>query len=446
MTGPKSQILDTTTICAESTPAGRGAVSVIRLSGKEAFDIAERMGAGQPPKTFPAVQFRKIEHVDDVLVLWFQAPQSFTGENVVEIQLHGNPIVVRTLLQECVAAGARPAERGEFSRRAVLNGKMELTQAVALNALIEARSDSARHVALKGLHSKFSEELEKLRAKLINLLSFLMAAIDFPEEGIEGEAGVRIREGFEAVRIELQDVVRKTCLREDLSRAFRVVFLGRPNAGKSSLFNAVLAEKRAIVSDEPGTTRDFISETRVVDGVSMTLVDTAGVREAAPLSVERAGIDESLAQSERADLVLYCIDGFIGIADEDRTLLEGIEAPVLCVYTKSDLHPVEKVDGVNVSIFQPSSIDSLLARCAELLRQEIPSSEKNFVLTRGQSALLREAAESFEQFFELLEKKTSEEILVEELQRAIDRLEMCIGYVEREEAIREVFSHFCVGK
>lgn len=407
--------------------------------------------------------------IDEGLVLGFKAPNSFTGEDIIEFQVHGCPLVVQEVIGACILLGARGAEPGEFTKRAFLNRKISLSQANALGGLIEATSVEAKDVAINGLKQQFGDEVQALYERLLILNSTLMAAIDFPEEGIEGEAGSKLRLDFKKASQALNFLNRRSHLRSKLTKEIRVVLLGLPNAGKSSLFNALLSQKRAIVTEKPGTTRDFITESFCVAGMQLTLVDTAGVRAETNDIIEQKGIEEAYLQVKNCDLLLYCIDGSKKFHSNELDFIRNTVnfPPTFLVFTKKDLETaqlnetrrenfenldkdavlrerVEKI--VSVSIYDKYGIDNLLESAATLLKSKHGIGEGLFVITRNQQVMLEEAHELLQDFNKKLFRNEPEELLVEDLKSVLNRLENCIGTISNEETIAEVFEHFCVGK
>ncbi|HYX81785.1 MAG TPA: tRNA uridine-5-carboxymethylaminomethyl(34) synthesis GTPase MnmE, partial [Gemmatimonadales bacterium] len=330
------EVLLTDTIAALATPPGRSALALIRLSGRDALATAAR--CLEPFHTTPArtVLRARLLHpdsrelIDDCLAVCFPAPHSYTGEDVVEISTHGGLVVPAAALAALVAAGARPAEPGEFTRRAVLNGKMDLLQAEATADLIDAASPAQRRRALHQLERGLSDRLAALRGEILELEALMAYDIDFPEEDEGPVSPERVRGAWCVVRDRVADLLKTAPEGERLREGALLVIAGRPNAGKSSLFNALIGTERAIVTEIPGTTRDAIEAHAVIEGFPFRLVDTAGLRESDE-RIERLGIEISKRYLDAADVILFCRDR------EDDRLPDVGDTPVVEVVTKSDL-------------------------------------------------------------------------------------------------------------
>ena len=325
------------TICAIATPPGQGGVGIVRISGTDLGALAERVLNGLPPPRsarLVSVFDAAGEVIDRGLALYFPAPHSFTGEHVLELQLHGSPVVLELVLRACVAAGARRAGPGEFSQRAFLNDKLDLAQAEAVADLIAAGSEQQARAASRSLAGVFSEQVHALAESLIELRVYVEAALDFPDEEIDFLADGDVLGRLQA-RIEhcesLQDRARAGRLLND---GLRVAIVGKPNAGKSSLFNALVRRDAAIVTEIPGTTRDVVRETIHLAGVPVTLADTAGLRESSD-PVEREGVKRARAELAEADLVLWVVD----LTDPDPGEAPRTAVPVIRVENKVDLAP-----------------------------------------------------------------------------------------------------------
>src|SRR6266481_5574188 len=350
-------------IVALATPPGRSAVALIRLSGRGAFDVAARAlrpFQPDPPRTVHRVQ---VVHpatgapVDDALAACFRAPRSYTGEDLVELSTHGGLLVPAAAVAALVAAGARPARPGEFTRRAVLNGKLDLLQAEATADLIDAGSPAQARRALHQLDRGLSTRLGELRTELLELEALIGYEIDFPEEDEGPVAPERVQRAWRAARDRIARLLDTAPEGERLREGALLVIAGRPNAGKSSLFNALLGTERAIVTEVPGTTRDAVEAHAVLEGFPFRLVDTAGLRESDD-RVERLGIEVSRKYLAAADLVLFCEE------DEDparATFLDQVQAPVVVVRTKVDLS-----GGEGVSVVTGAGLDTLRKQLAEV--------------------------------------------------------------------------------
>lgn len=431
-------------IAALATAPGRSALALLRLSGRGAFAVAARVlepFRPEPPRT---VWRSRLLHpdtrepVDDVLAACFPAPHSYTGEDVLEVTTHGGLVVPAAALAALIAAGARPAQPGEFTRRAVANGKMDLLQAEATADLIDAGSPAQRARALQQLDRGLSLRLEALRAGVLELEALIAYDIDFPEEdeGVVDER--RVRAAWEGVRGSLTGLLATAPEGERLREGALLVIAGPPNAGKSSLFNALLGRERAIVTEVPGTTRDAIEAHAVIEGFPFRLVDTAGLRDEAD-RLESLGIEVSRRYVAAADLVLYCTaDG------TPPDLGDAVAAPVVVVHTKADL--TDRRDGV--SIITGQGLDTLRRRLAEAaFGALIALGDVEPVVTRARhrTALERALAE-LEAFGRARDEGVDAAAAATHLRAAVTALDDLIGVVTPDDVLDRVFATFCVGK
>jgi len=426
-------------ICAIATPPGKGAIGVVRLSGEGALEIAARVWRGQDPRRLKGGRFalgevvdpKTGEAIDQAILLVFRAPRSYTGEDLVEFQTHGSPAVLRRVMEVLVAEGARPAGRGEFTFRAYLNGKMDLAQAEAVLALIEAEGELARRQALRALEGALSRRIEALENRLLNLLAHIQALLDYPEEGVEPlEAERTIRE----VLAEVEALLAQAKASRLAQKGARLALIGAPNAGKSSLLNALLGYERALVSPIPGTTRDYLEAPLELFGIPLVAVDTAGVRETED-PVERMGVERALGIAEEADLVLYVVD---------RSQPKPAPPPLpwartLKVATKSDLPPAwEDPEFLPVSSLTGEGLD----RLKEAVREALLGREGGEVLlTERQVEALLRARERLEEALSL-----PEDLMGLALEEAARALALLTGKEVAEEVVARVFQNFCVGK
>jgi tRNA modification GTPase len=446
-------------IVALATPPGRSAVALIRLSGKGAFDVAARVLQPFRPDPPRAVRRVRVVHpatgeaVDDALVACFPAPHSYTGDDLVELSTHGGLLVPAAAVAALVAAGARPAAAGEFTRRAVLNGKLDLLQAEATADLIDAGSPAQARRALQQLDRGLSRRLEQLRGELIELEALLAYEIDFPEEDEGPVAPERVERAWGAVHQRLAQLIATAPAGERLREGALLVIAGRPNAGKSSLFNALLGRERAIVTEVPGTTRDAIEAHAILEGFPFRLVDTAGLRDSQD-RVERMGIEVSRTYLAAADLVVFCEaeDEGRGRGDgaERDAFLAACTAPVVIVRTKADLLPVPRPPSPVpfVSVVTGEGLAELRGRLAEeAFGRLLALGDVEPVVTRARhrEALERALAE-VEAFQFARQGGVDAAAAATHLRAAVGALDDVIGVVTADDVLDRVFASFCVGK
>jgi tRNA modification GTPase len=430
------------TIAALATPAGRGGIGVIRVSGPAAPEIAQRLLGRLPtPRQATYAAFRDAHgaSIDAGIALYFSAPDSYTGEAVLELQGHGGPVVMQALLGACLDAGARLAEPGEFTRRAFLKGKIDLAQAEAVADLIDAASREAARSALRSLSGEFSATLAGLQSQLVELRALTEAMLDFPEEEVDALHRDNAASRLQKVRAALDDVLQKSRQGSLLRSGIHVVLAGRPNVGKSSLLNRLAGEERAIVTPVPGTTRDALRESIQIEGIPLVLVDTAGLRVSSD-EVERMGIERTRLELQRADAVLAVFEAARG-RDELEDLPAGV--PVIEVYNKIDLVRAYAVPtgGLAVSAKTGEGLEAL--RHAILAAAGWTSSAEPVFLARERH--LR-ALEQARRHLELAASEARWELFAEELRLAHAALGTISGAFTADDLLGEIFARFCIGK
>ena len=445
-------------IVALATPPGRAALALIRLSGRGAFDLAARCLApfhAEPARTVFRAQLHHPttgNAVDEVLAVCFPGPHSYTGEDLVECSTHGGLLVPADAIAAFAAAGARPAEPGEFTRRAVLNGKMDLLQAEATADLIDAGAPAQRRRALQQLDRGLSRRLEALRGEVLELEALIAYEIDFPEEDEGPVRPERVVAAWRAARERVAQLLGTAPEGERLHEGALLVIAGRPNAGKSSLFNALLGRERAIVTEIPGTTRDAIEASTVIEGFPFRLVDTAGLRDSDD-RVERLGIEVSWRYLGAADLVLYCEDCGVRGAGFDparNEFLARVTAPVVTIETKSDLLPptARPPDRLTASVVTGEGLAELRRRLAEVAFGKLLTlGDVEPVVTRARhrEALERALAE-LDCFGAAREARVEAVAAATHLRAAVLALDDLIGVVTPDDVLDRVFATFCVGK
>ncbi len=436
------------TIAAISTPFGEGAIALLRLSGPRAVELADAVFRSKmrttelPPRV---QQFGAIldgdEKIDDVLLTVFRAPASYTGEDVVEIAGHGGVLVSRRILELLLRHGARAAEPGEYTQRAYLHGKLDLTQAEAVMDLITAQTDLALRAASEQLEGRLGDRIRALRENFLGLLAHVEAFIDFPDEDIDPDTGNALLGRLATATVEIDALLATAARGKVLREGVRTVIYGAPNVGKSSLLNLLLGHERAIVSPQPGTTRDVIEEVINLCGIPLRLIDTAGVRESED-AIEQAGIERTRQQVERADLILQVIDGSAApVAAETGALL---------VLNKIDLgeHPDwNGIEGVRLSCLRGEGVESLgEAIVARVTGGGTAHRDWSVAInTRHQDCLQR--ARSFaDAARQALTGGLSPEFVAEELRAALDAVGEVVGKADTEDVLGKIFSTFCIGK
>ncbi len=444
----------TDVIAAIATPPGRSAIAVIRLSGNSAHEVAQLVLDPFELEPYRAVRRARLcrsgngEALDDVLYVTYGAPASYTSENVVEIFTHGGILVPAEALDALLDAGARPAAPGEFTRRAVLNGKLDLLQAEAVGDLIDATAPAQRRAAIHQLDRSLSKRIETLREACLELEALTSYDIDFPEEDSGPISSERIDASVAHTRDIFVSLIGTAADGERLREGAIAVVAGRPNAGKSSLFNALLGADRAIVTDLAGTTRDAIEAPVTCDGYPFRLVDTAGLR-SADEEVERLGIEVSLRYLRAADVVLFCVEAGREIEVSERAFIDNVESPLLLVRTKSDLAPgVSNEQGIHVSAKTGVGIPELRGELARLgFANMSATSDVQPHLTRARHRqALQRGLEELDAFRSARVSGLEGAVAAVHLHAAVNALEEVIGLVSPEDVLDRVFATFCVGK
>lgn len=436
------------TIAAIATPLGTGGVGVIRISGAESFTIIEKIFSKKN------LEAGKIAHgwikdgdkkIDEVIVLPFKNPHSYTGEDVIEIHCHGGVNVVKNILDMVISNGSRLAERGEFTKRAFLNGKLDLSQAEAVADLIHAKTRNFAIQSAKNLSGVLSEKIAEIKAEIFETLSRIVAGIDFPDEVAEPEYSYLI-EKFEHSISQIDKILSCAHSSNILRQGIKVAIVGRPNVGKSSLFNSLLNINRAIVTDIAGTTRDVIKETLDLD-VAVTLIDTAGIRESEDVGkVEEIGIEYSKQSANEADLVIFLYDASVGMCDEDKEIYELIKNKThLVAANKSDL-----IQNREQGVFY---ISTKTGEGISELRENIKTKVCNFsiedteyITNERQTDCLKKCRESLIASLEAANIHELQDLISIDLKSALLYLDEITGEVITDDILNNIFDHFCIGK
>lgn len=447
------------TIVAIATPPGRAGIGVVRISGAGAQAIALRLLPQQPCLEPRHATFARLidaetgDVVDQVVATWFAAPHSYTGEDVVEISAHGSPALLAQILELAMAAGARLAEPGEFTLRAYLNGRMDLAQAEAVADLVDAVTPLQARAAMDQLEGTLTAAIARIDAALFELSARLEASLDYPEEGFHFSSTPETATAITRIREQLAELGREGRAGRVVREGRTVVIVGRPNAGKSSLFNALAGAARAIVTNIPGTTRDLLTERVDMEGLAITLVDTAGLRDARD-AIEAEGVDRARRAQEVAALALIVIDGGSPLEPDDRAVLDAISVPRLIVVSKVDRPrvwalselPVSRDEVVEVSAMTGAGLDELRRRVASRLTDREDLRDPPAITNVRHLALVDAAFAAVTHAEEALTAGTTEELVLTDLTRARAALEEITGRRSTDDLLTLIFSKFCLGK
>ena len=439
------------TIAAIATPPGIGGIGILRLSGTKALAIGELLCHS---KINPGmVQFRRFfdsadQLLDHGICLYFRAPHSFSGEDCVEIQAHGGPIVLDMLLERLCELGARLARPGEFSERAFLNGKLDLTQAEAIADLIESGSRAASRAAIRSLEGRFSQQVHSLVDEIINLRAFIEAALDFAEEEIDFLDNPDISNRLDDCNQHLQTLLAQADQGRILQEGLSISLAGLPNAGKSSLLNYLAGYEAAIVTEIPGTTRDVLREHISLKGIPLKVNDTAGLRESGN-PVEREGIRRAWETIKKSDVIIYLVDSAQGLTDADREIIDQLAGTSLqLVFSKSDLVQARQQrdpDSLSISTLSGDGMEMLIQRITGQVSDYNQDNQAFMARRRHVDALMR-AQESVQQAIRIFNTTRSGELMAEDLRGAQRYLNEITGEFTNEDLLGKIFSTFCIGK
>ena len=436
------------TIAAISTPLGMGGVGVIRISGDKAFDIIKKIYNKQNFKPNTISHGWILENsikVDEVLVLPFFAPHSYTGENVIEIHCHGGVNIVKKILSLCLNAGCRPAEKGEFTKRAFLNKKMDLSQAEAVAYLIHSKTQDFVSISAKNLSGVLAEKIKTIRKSIMDVLSRIVAGIDFPEDVAEPEYSYLAEEISKSIS-SIETILKSASTSNIMRQGVSVAIVGRPNVGKSSLFNTLLNLDRAIVTDIAGTTRDVLRET-LDFGIPVTLIDTAGIRDDESVSkVEEIGIEYSKQSLDEADLVLFLYDASKGITPDDEVIWDLVKNKNnIRIANKSDLVENRTSDAYYISTKTKEGVDEI----RDLIKNkvcDINPESLEFATNTRQQECLRQAKTSLEIALEATQREELQDLISIDIKSALLALDELTGEVVTDEVLNNIFDNFCIGK
>ena len=451
------------TIVAISTSPGNSGIGIVRLSGEKSTDIINKIFKpvnrgeikGYTIKYGNIIDNQK-EVIDEVLVSFFIAPKSYTGENMCEINSHGNNIVLKRIMDLCIENGAELADPGEFTKRAFLNGRIDLLQAEAVIDVINSKSELERKAAIKGLEGDLSKELKQIKAKILDILTDVEASIDYPEYDIEEKSGIQISNEAEKIVKELSKLEESFNRGKILRDGVSVAIVGKPNAGKSSLLNKILKEERAIVTDIEGTTRDTIEEFVNIKGITFKIIDTAGIRKA-DNEIEKIGIDKSKKALREADLIIAIFDISKEITEEDFEILNSLkERNSIILLNKKDLK-VLKLDKeelkkysnniLEVSVKENEGIEEIYDKMSELFNIGDIDTENTSIITNiRHKKAIKNSKDSISQAIEVIGNRMPVDITAIYFKQAIEEINKITGENVTDDIINEIFSKFCLGK
>jgi len=450
------------TIVALSTPPGVGALGVIRLSGTKAVTIVDGLFPSknlqeQPTHTLHVGLLKEgTEVFDEVVVSLYRAPRSYTGEEVVELSCHGSPFIQQKIIDSCIRAGARLAKPGEFTQRAFLNGKLDLVQAESVADLIASNTEASQQAALKNIRGGFSRSLSQLREQLIRFSALIELELDFAEEDVEFADRSALSLLVDDARKQTGDLLKSFRLGNVIKNGVSIAIVGKPNAGKSTLLNALLNEERAIVSDIPGTTRDTIEEVLNIDGILFRLVDTAGIREHTQDLIEGFGIEKSLQKMRQSDMVLYLFDVASTTAEELGETVADLQRQgirYLLVGNKADT--VDEVllkerfgsfDALFIAAKSEAGLEALKKQMVDSVLEEQIQTENVIVTNARHYGALQQVSAALDEVAEGLRLRITGDLLALDIRNALQYLGEITGEITNEDQLDYIFSKFCIGK
>lgn len=462
-------MFDEDTIAAISTPLGEGGIGIIRLSGNNAVSIVEKIFTSPKNKTLSGLRSHRIiygfiidpssqKKIDEVLITLMKSPYSYTKEDVVEINCHSGMITLKRILELVLQSGARLAEPGEFTKRAFLNGRIDLTQAEAVMDLIRSKTDESRRIALEQLQGGLYEKITKIRDKITEKCAHLEAYIDFPEDEIETSSKEEILESIKIISDELKNMLKTYEEARFFREGLATAIVGRPNVGKSSLLNALLMKDRAIVTSTPGTTRDVIEEYLNIKGLPLRIMDTAGIRDVEDFA-EKEGVRRSLKSIESADLVIAIFDSSQALTKEDKEVIEKVKnRNTIYVLNKCDLPALINEKTISEYIYDRTKILTISAvngTGLEELKEKIfrscikdwPEEREGVVISNIRHKLsIEKTISALERAASALTENQPLEIISIEIREALDALGEIVGAITTEDILNKIFSEFCIGK
>ena len=455
----------TDTIAAIATAMGNSGIGIVRISGENAVEVAEKIFREPGKKKLSEAESHTIhygyvydgdETVDEVLLMLMRGPRSYTAEDTVEIDCHGGMLVTRRILETVLKAGARLAEPGEFTKRAFLNGRIDLSQAEAVIDVINAKNEYALQSSVSQLRGSVSKEIHEIRDQIIYEIAFIESALDDPEHISMDGYGEKLLKVVLSVKKKLEKLIRSSSNGRVVSEGVKTVILGKPNAGKSSLLNLLAGEEKAIVTDIAGTTRDVLEENLVLKGISLRILDTAGIRKTAD-TVEKIGVDRALEHAKDADLILYVVDASVPLDENDAKIMEILKGrKAIVLLNKSDLTAViekeemEQKTGapvISISAREETGMEELEEQMKKMFFQgEISFNDEVYITNARHKQALLEAKKSLELTAGSIEMGMPEDFFSIDLMNAYEELGSIIGEAVGEDLVNEIFSKFCTGK
>lgn len=459
-------MINTDTIAAIATAMGNSGIGIVRISGNDAISVADCIfQSKQKNKKLSQVESHTIHYgficdgneiIDEVLVMVMKGPRSFTAEDTVEIDCHGGALVTRRVLETVLKAGARLAEPGEFTKRAFLNGRMDLSQAEAVIDVINAQNEYALKSSVRQLRGSVSVKIKELRKKIIYEIAFIESALDDPEHISLDGYGENLMPEIKKMEQDLLKLIRSSSSGRVISEGIKTVIIGKPNAGKSSLMNVLVGEDRAIVTDIAGTTRDILEEHINLQGISLHIIDTAGIRSTNDL-VEKIGVNRAMEAAKDADLIIYVVDSSRALDENDFKIMEFIKGRrAIILLNKSDLKALVSVEEITnrtghqvflVSAKEETGIDRLEEKIKSLFYEgEIDFNDQVLITNMRHKEALREALESIQMVKKSIEDGMPEDFFSIDLMNAYEKLGLIVGESVEEDLVNEIFSKFCMGK
>ena len=450
----------TDTIVALATPNGESALSLIRVSGEKALEIASQACdlKSPTPRHSYLTKYSSIENetLDQVIFVFYENGKSFTSEDTIEIICHGNPILIKEIVNDLLARGCRMANPGEFSYRSYTNGKIDLTQAEAIAEIIAAKSKQSLLLASKNLDGNLTQKIAELQNEILNQQSFIEAFIDFPEDDLGDEKTGEIIKSLNVVISDIEALIKTADRIQAFNRNLKVVLVGPPNAGKSSLFNCIVGKDRAIVDQNPGTTRDYVNQVIEIGNASVELIDTAGIHETDE-TIEKEGIKKSITLLEEADLVLIVLDGSLPYPFEFDDYIDDVlyDKKAVLIQNKADLplkinfntSSLSKLTKISTSKDDSVTIDNLLNTVEEILLHDLENTnELSLSVNLRQSSALKSSLDSLEKCMHNLANNADLELCIPDLKDSINYLAEIAGSKDNEEMLDLLFSNFCIGK